>query len=222
MASVSATFRAQARATLVATWATSRAWVSLVRWWSSGKTKTWVFPARRRNAVAWRMRSLSRSKQVRHRSGSSGRARRPPPSPWVAPGASWSCSRPSRAGRSSPGRPTSGPPVPPSPSPTEAWLSAWAKVIPGPPWPAMVDAHRRFLSLGPGSRPASGTGASCSVMGPVCPKGVTLGAAGTWGSGGDGQLGRRAGGRRQPGAPGRRASRTLYRRRRPAVPPRPS
>ncbi len=37
--------------------------------------------------------------------------------------------------------------------PTEAWLSAWAKVIPGPPWPAMVDAQRRFRSLGTG--PAS-------------------------------------------------------------------
>ncbi len=127
------------------------------------------------------------------------------PRPRVAPGASWSSSRPSRAGRSSPGRPTTGPPVPMSLSPTEAWLSAWAKVIPGPPWPAMVDAHRRFLSLGPCSGPASGTGASCSVMGPVCPKGVTLGAAGTRaseaaGNWGGGQLGRRAAGRRATGA----------------------
>ena len=34
---------------LVATWATSRAWVRRVRWWSSGKTNTWVLPASRRN-----------------------------------------------------------------------------------------------------------------------------------------------------------------------------
>jgi GTP-binding protein len=41
MASVSATFSRSARADAVATWATSRAWVSRVRWWSSGKTNTW-------------------------------------------------------------------------------------------------------------------------------------------------------------------------------------
>ena len=56
----------------VATWATSRAWVSRVRWWSAGKTKTWVLPARRRKAVECRIRSRSRSKQVRSASGCSG------------------------------------------------------------------------------------------------------------------------------------------------------
>ena len=57
---------ATARAMLVATCATSSACVSRVRWWSSGKMNTCVLPASRRNAVArWRMRSRSRSKQVR-------------------------------------------------------------------------------------------------------------------------------------------------------------
>ena len=77
MASVSATFRRRTRAIPVATCATSSAWVSRVRWWSAGKTKTWVLPARRRNAVECRIRSRSRSKHVRHGSGSSGLARRP-------------------------------------------------------------------------------------------------------------------------------------------------
>ena len=49
MASVRATLSRQARAMPVATWATSRAWVRRVRWWSSGKTNTWVLPASRRN-----------------------------------------------------------------------------------------------------------------------------------------------------------------------------
>jgi hypothetical protein len=31
-----------------------------------------------------------------------------------------------------------------------AWLSAWANVTPGPPWPAMVEAQRRFRSFSPG------------------------------------------------------------------------
>ena len=85
MASVRATLSPTARATAVATWATSRAWVRRVRWWSSGKTKTWVLPARRRNAVACRMRSRSRSKQVRSGSGASARRRRPAPLERVAP-----------------------------------------------------------------------------------------------------------------------------------------
>ena len=66
-----------APATAVATWATSSAWVRRVRWWSAGKTNTWVLPARRRKAVECRMRSRSRSKQVRRGSGSSARARGP-------------------------------------------------------------------------------------------------------------------------------------------------
>ena len=78
IASVSATFSRHARAIPVATWATSRAWLSRVRWWSAGKTKTWVLPARRRKADECRMRSRSRSKHVRQGSGSSGTARRPP------------------------------------------------------------------------------------------------------------------------------------------------
>ena len=77
---------AEARATDVATWATSRAWVSRVRWWSSGKTNTCVLPARRRKAVACRMRSRSRSKQVRSGSGSSATARWPAPTARVALG----------------------------------------------------------------------------------------------------------------------------------------
>ena len=56
-----------------ATCATSSACVRRVRWWSSGKTKTCVFPASRRKAVACRIRSRSRSKHVRSASGSSGR-----------------------------------------------------------------------------------------------------------------------------------------------------
>ena len=75
MASVSATLSPSARATDVATWATSSAWVSRVRWWSSGNTNTWVLPASRRNALACRMRSRSRSKQVRHGSGASSMRR---------------------------------------------------------------------------------------------------------------------------------------------------
>ena len=71
----------------VATCATSRAWVRRVRWWSWGKTKTWVLPARRRNEVACRIRSRSRSKQVRHSSGSSVRARSPGPERPGGPGA---------------------------------------------------------------------------------------------------------------------------------------
>src|SRR4029453_4368384 len=65
MASVRATLSRQPRAIAVAIWATSSAWVSRVRWWSSGNTKTCVLPARRRNDDAWRMRSRSRSKQAR-------------------------------------------------------------------------------------------------------------------------------------------------------------
>ena len=70
---------AERRATDAATWATSSACVRRVRWWSSGNTNTWVLPARRRNALACRMRSRSRSKQVRHGSGASSATRSPPP-----------------------------------------------------------------------------------------------------------------------------------------------
>ena len=52
-----ATLSPLARATAVATWATSRAWVRRVRWWSRGKTKTWVLPASRRKALECRIRS---------------------------------------------------------------------------------------------------------------------------------------------------------------------
>ena len=71
--------------------------MSRVRWWSSGKTNTWVLPARRRNAGAWRMRSRSRSKHVRHASGSSARARCPAPTARVAAADSTSPARSSRA-----------------------------------------------------------------------------------------------------------------------------
>ena len=47
MASTRATLSRQARAMAEATWATSRAWVRRVRWWSAGKMKTWVLPAKR-------------------------------------------------------------------------------------------------------------------------------------------------------------------------------
>src|SRR5450631_3000626 len=164
MASVRATFKQQALATLVATWATSRAWVSLVRWWSSGKTNTWVLPASRRNAVAWRMRSRSRSKQVRQGSGATGRDRWPAPLARVAPGANRSDSIASRCWRSSP---ASGPG-----NSAEERLSAWAKVMPDPGWPAIVDAQRRFLSLSPSTPSCSPSTPSCCTQ-PVCPKAVT-------------------------------------------------
>ena len=137
MASVRATLSRVARATAVATWATSRAWVSRVRWWSSGKTKTWVFPASRRKAVEWRIRSRSRSKQVRSGSGSSGRARFPAPAARVAPDTSRTLSAASRSARAS----TATDPVA-TPGP------AWARRMSGTvAWPSIVEAHRRARSL---------------------------------------------------------------------------
>ena len=103
MASVRATLSPSARATPVATWATSSAWVSRVRMWSSGKTKTWVLPASRRKALECRTRSRSRSKQVRNSSGSSWRARFPAPYPRVAPMARRASNCSSRSARE-PGR----------------------------------------------------------------------------------------------------------------------
>src|SRR5579875_635286 len=65
---------------------------------------TWVFPASRRKAVEWTMRSRSRSKHVLQGSGSSVRGRRPDPSARVAPGARISASIASRDTRSTMGR----------------------------------------------------------------------------------------------------------------------
>ena len=97
MASTSATLRPQARATEVATWATSSAWVRRVRWWSAGKMNTWVFPARRRNEGECKMRSRSRSKHVRNGSGSSALPLVPAPWARVAPGRIQASSPSSRA-----------------------------------------------------------------------------------------------------------------------------
>lgn len=101
IASVKTTFSRQAREIAVATWATSRAWVRRVRWWSAGKMNTWVLPAKRRKAVECKIRSRSRSKHVRHGSASSSIARLPAPAERVAPGASSRSSSASRAVRSS-------------------------------------------------------------------------------------------------------------------------
>ena len=92
-----------------ATWATSSAWVSRVRWWSSGKTNTWVLPARRRNDGACRIRSRSRSKQVRHGSGSSARARSPAPAAVGGARSELAVLGSSRADRSKPGDGPHGP-----------------------------------------------------------------------------------------------------------------
>src|SRR5580658_4446675 len=108
MASVRSTLRRQARAMAVATCATSRAWVRRVRWWSSGNTKTCVLPARRRKAVACRMRSRSRSKQVRQGSGCSGCGRRADGETPVGRRPSARCGRGSRRGPG--GRVPSSPP----------------------------------------------------------------------------------------------------------------
>ena len=141
MASVSATLRPTAAATERATWATSSAWVRRVRWWSSGKTNTWVLPARRRKALECRMRSRSRSKQVRNGSGASSASRSPAPNAREACGASDSRSCSSRAARSAVAR-----------SPGPAQESAWASATPSSAaWPRMVDAHFAARSCIPGS-----------------------------------------------------------------------
>src|SRR4051794_2327392 len=91
----------------VATCATSTAWVSRVRRWSSsGAMKTWHFPASRRHGRECLMRSRSRSKHSRYGSGASGRMRSPAPTARVAPGASSSPRRASRSSRPSSGAPT--------------------------------------------------------------------------------------------------------------------
>ena len=100
IASVSARLSPIGPATDRATWATSSAWVRRVRWWSSGKTNTWVLPASRRNAVECRMRSRSRSKQVRYGSGASSANREPASNACVACGARCSRSCASRRARS--------------------------------------------------------------------------------------------------------------------------
>ena len=107
IASVSATVEVgEARAIAVATpWATSSGAMgepgALVIFW--GKTNTWVFPASRRNEGACKMRSRSRSKQVRHSSGSSGSGPVPlTPGPTrLAPAARKPSSRFSRISRAS-------------------------------------------------------------------------------------------------------------------------
>src|SRR5215211_3421581 len=136
MASVRGTFKPRAAAIPVATCVTSRAWVSRVRWWSSGKMNTCVLPASRRKAGACRMRSRSRSKQVRKPSGSSGRPRCPAPAATVASGASDVRSRSSRCSRRTSRR-----------GATRAALSTWAKRAAPTPWPTMVPAHRSLRSF---------------------------------------------------------------------------
>ena len=107
-----------------------------VRWWSSGKTNTWVLPARRRKAAAWRMRSRSRSKHVRHGSGSSCLRRRPAPRARVAPGAMAASSAASRAARSMPWA-----------GPGPALEPSWASTMPCAAWPPMVAPHARARSV---------------------------------------------------------------------------
>ena len=68
-------------------------------WWSAGKMKTWVFPAKRRNAGECMIRSRSRSKQVRQGSGASSVARLPALTDRVTPGARVHSSSASRASR---------------------------------------------------------------------------------------------------------------------------
>ena len=153
MASVRATLKPTARATAVATWATSRAWVRRVRWWSSGNTKTWVLPASRRNAVAWRMRSRSRSKQVRSGSGDSARRRRPEPPERVAPSLRAASSWASRAWRSTIGPATRG-----------GGSDRWATTTPCvDATPRMVDAQSAWRGVG-----------EALVMVPVCPAPATV------------------------------------------------
>ena len=70
IASTSGRHRLAARAIPVATCATSTAWVSRVRRWSSsGAMNTWHFPASRRHGRECLMRSRSRSKHSRYGSG---------------------------------------------------------------------------------------------------------------------------------------------------------
>ena len=114
-AAVRATLSPAARAMDVATWATSMAWVSRVRRWSSsGAMKTWHLPARRRKGVACWMRSRSRSKQVRNAVGRLGPGRLPAPSARVAPGGQDVVR----------GRPP-GPPLRAGPDPARRWR--WAR-----------------------------------------------------------------------------------------------
>ncbi len=180
MASTRATLSRQARATAAATWATSRAWVRRVRWWSAGKMNTWVLPASRRNAVEWRIRSRSRSKQVRQGSGSSGSARRPAPAARVAPAARAASSAASRASRSSTSTGPTGQASPP------AW--AW-RTAPSTRWPAMVAAHcsarlvaeilHRSNATAGRRRPATGLPEGCSTPRPVAPVGRRTAGRGT-------------------------------------------
>ena len=87
------------------------------------------------------------------------------PAPRPGPGAR----RPRHGWRPGPAARPRGPRVPARSKPGDrsgrrrwsARLSAWAKVTPRPPWPAMVDAQRRLRSVspgraGPGRRPVRG------------------------------------------------------------------
>ena len=126
------------------------------------------------------MRSRSRSKQVRQGSGSSGRARWPAPSARVAPGG-----QPGLLDR------FPGPAVEPGwgpPCPSPAAAVGVGVGDPRPPWPAMVEAQRRFRSslpwpvgLRPVARPSPGLSAGLRrwlvPCRPVCTMAVTGAAA---------------------------------------------
>ena len=154
IASVSATLSRQAREIAAATCATSRAWVSRVRWWSAGKMNTWVLPAKRRKAAECMIRSRSRSKQVRQGSGASSIARLPAPTDRVAPGASVQLLLGlSRLAVEDARRPIDeDEPANEGPAkygPTDETGGLCAVRMAGSPlgWPLMVDAHRRDCSL---------------------------------------------------------------------------
>lgn len=156
MASVSATLSPRGRATDTATCATSRACVRRVRWWSSGNTKTWVLPASRRNDVACRMRSRSRSKHVRKGSGSSSTGRRPAPTDRVAKRERCASARFSRSWRGA---------IRASPVPAQE--SAWATVTDASAEvPDMVPAQRWARSAISGSTCCESCGVARSVTSP--------------------------------------------------------
>src|SRR5690606_25440888 len=96
---------------------------------------TWVLPARRRKAVPCRIRSRSRSKQVRQSSGASSRARSPAPEASVAPATS---DRPSDSSRAVRPSGLTGPTTPVGPM--WAWRTAEEAELRWR-WPDVVDTH---------------------------------------------------------------------------------
>ena len=180
------------------------AWVSRVRRWSSsGAMNTWHFPASRRKARLCWMRSRSRSKQVRNRSGSSATTRWPAPIARVAPGArtlSSAASRSSSDGMLRPRGPTStgawattSPPSPCRPrGPAGTSPAGWMLLTMGPTLGTRCDTSAAIgseasplvtPSTPPGDRPGSRgavrrTPVSLAVMsGFVDECGLTCGAA---------------------------------------------